>query len=96
MKLNLYRARIHKNLEDDYSEREMNYIPFSKHEIVKSERYSFPGLPCLYLGASVYACLYELGKPNLDEIQVARISLKKGAKDVLDLTNIPSVIYKKS
>lgn len=94
--IEFFRARIHKNLEDDYSEREMNYIPFSKRGIVKSERYSFPGLPCLYLGASVYACWYELGKPNLDEIQVARISLKKGAKiNVLDLTNIPSVVYKK-
>ena len=41
----------------------MLHIPFNKREIIKSQRFSIPGLPCLYLGNTTYDCWIELGRP---------------------------------
>lgn len=52
---------------------EMFHIPLSKRGIVKTERYSFPGYPCLYLGASVYDCWEELQRPSLDMAYISQL-----------------------
>ena len=57
-----FRARLN-DVVVDYSANEMLHIPFSCREIVKSERFSIPGLPCLYLANSTYACWIEMGRP---------------------------------
>lgn len=50
----------------------MFHIPFDKRTIVKTQRYSAPGYPCLYLGTSAYVCWEEMLRPNLDKCYVAR------------------------
>lgn len=45
---------------------EIFHIPFEERHNVRSQRYSIPGLPCLYLGGSVYTCWRELGSPDLN------------------------------
>ncbi len=50
----------------------MFHIPFNKRTIVKTQRYSAPGYPCLYLGKSAYICWEEMLRPNLDKCYVSR------------------------
>lgn len=53
-----YRARI--NDTGVFSKEEMFHIPFEKRYLVSTQRYSYPGLPCLYLASSVDLCCEEL------------------------------------
>lgn len=48
------------------------HIPFEVRQRVSAMRYSIPGVPCLYLGGSIYACWEEMGRPSLDSIHAAR------------------------
>jgi len=68
------RKRIAKNVH------EMFHIPFTKRGVVKTQRYSISGLPCLYLGYSVYGCWEEMGRPHLDECMVSRFQNTKQIK----------------
>lgn len=79
----LYRMRIMKSRRDvDYMD--LFHIPFSKRCKVKTERYSFPGLPCLYLGSSIYVCWEEMGRPDFSHVMVSALNAKKKLK-LLDL-----------
>ncbi|WMJ22671.1 RES domain-containing protein [Paludicola sp. MB14-C6] len=72
--VSLYRARtgIPDNFEDISS---MYHIPFNKREKVRSQRFSIPGFPCLYLGKSVYTCWMELSQPSDSEFYVSRVTV---------------------
>lgn len=64
-----YRMR---NEKDSWSKKQvgkkdMFHIPYSLRHIVKTQRYSVPGYPSLYLGKHVYACWEELGRPNISD-----------------------------
>lgn len=69
-----FRARCNDKIVD-YKKEEMLHIPFSKRSIVKSERFSIPGLPCLYLGTTSYVCWLELGRPADHMFNVSPIML---------------------
>lgn len=86
----MYRARENKN-GNSYSEDEMFHIPLNKRGKVKTQRYSFPGLPCLYLSASVYTCWVEMKCPLFENFQVALIRPTPAidGQYIYDLTNIP-------
>ena len=61
---NFYRIRIHKEnfpiAIDNFF-----HIPFEKRGLVKTQRFSIPGFPSLYLGSSIYLCWEELNRPNI-------------------------------
>lgn len=81
----LYRGRC----ADDIGElKEMFHRPFSQRPFIPTERYSVPGLPCLYLAGSVYTCWKEIGKPSHDQFYVSRIEADETVK-VLDLAQHP-------
>lgn len=61
-----YRARINDGTIKSFSD--MFHIPNNKREIIKTERFSALGYPCLYLGNSVYDCWEEMGRPSFDEL----------------------------
>ena len=83
-KESLYRAR--KNTGDmDYKNEEMFHIKYNYRSKVKTQRYSFPGLPCLYLGASAYVCWLELNRPPMEQFQVAEICHEKGINIWVDV-----------
>jgi len=69
-----FRARCNEKIID-YKGEEMLHIPFSKRSIVKSERFSIPGLPCLYLGTSSYVCWMEMGRPADHMFNVSPVTL---------------------
>ena len=52
---------------------ELFHIPFDKLGQVKTQRYSTPGLPCLYLGKSLFGCWEELGQPALYSCMFSRL-----------------------
>ncbi|SEB27719.1 RES domain-containing protein [Paenibacillus sp. 276b] len=49
-----------------FTPRKMFHIPFENRGWVKTNRYSIPGLPCLYLGSTPLTCWEEIGKPDLN------------------------------
>lgn len=82
--IQFFRARLSENVIE-FPANEMLHIPFSKRSIVKSERFSIPGLPCLYLGNSSYACWIEMGCPADHKFNVSPIVLDNTQR-VLNLT----------
>lgn len=60
-----YRMRIN-DLKEKFGRRDMFHIPLNKRGLVRTQRYSMPGYPCLYLGTSIAACWEEMDRPNLD------------------------------
>lgn len=90
----MYRARENRGGDvtaKDYEDEEMFHIPLYSRRIISTQRYSFPGLPCLYLGASVYTCWVELNRPAFENFQVAAIATTPGVDgySIVDMSNIP-------
>ena len=87
----LYRMRT--GGSNSLSRRELFHIPFELRHLVNTQRYSIPGLPCLYFGGSTYVCWEELGRPQLDSIHLARFKPVDGVSvRVLDLGYRPAEI----
>ena len=86
-----FRARLSENVVE-FSAKEMLHIPFNMRHVVKSERFSIPGLPCLYLGNSSYVCWVEMGCPADHRFNVAPVILDNSQK-VLNLTVTISSLY---
>ena len=82
--IQFFRARLSDNIIE-FPADEMLHIPFNKRQIVKSERFSIPGLPCLYLGNSTYDCWVEMGSPADYRFNVAPVVLDN-TQQVLNLT----------
>ncbi len=71
-----YRARVHSGTKK-FTYKDMFHIPFSKRGIVQTQRYSFPGYPCLYVGESVYACWEEMHRIDFDLCMMSRVENQK-------------------
>ncbi len=61
------------NSSEEYTKEGMFHVPFESRIKIETQRYSIAGLPCLYLGNSAYVCWLEMGKPNLDSLNMALI-----------------------
>jgi hypothetical protein len=69
------------------------HIPFHRRENVKRQRYSIPGLPCLYLGSSLYVCWEELGRPPLHSVYAAALQVRSQETiTVLDFSQTPLAV----
>ncbi len=79
-----FRARLNESVED-YPAKEMLHIPFINRSIVKSERFSIPGLPSLYLGNTSYVCWLEMGRPTDFRFNVSPVLLDNSQK-IFNLT----------
>lgn len=42
------------------------HVPYENRNLVRNQRYSIAGLPCLYLGSSTWICWEELARPELN------------------------------
>lgn len=83
------------------SARELFHLPFELRHKAATFRYSIPGLPCLYLGGSLYVCWQELGRPAIGQMNVARFQPAVGKTfKVLDFGWRPALfaalLHKKS
>ena len=71
------------------SRKDLFHIPIKKNRIIKTQRYSAPGYPCLYLGKSIYGCWEEMHRPNTETTLISCFKNKHSIK-VLDL-RIPTL-----
>ena len=71
-----YRVRVSESR--NMRKEELFHVPFELRERVGTQRYSIPGLPCLYLGDSAFVCWEELGRPNMDVFHIARFDITPG------------------
>lgn len=78
-----FRARIFDD-KREHTFREMFHIPLNRREIVKTQRYSAPGYPCLYLGNTVYSCWEEMHRPHFDDLMFSGFRVRTGF-DLYDL-----------
>lgn len=80
-----YRARKPNDTKTKLSNSQMFHVPFEKRYLVSTQRYSYPGLPCLYLSSSYKMCCDEL--KNWDnKLNIALIEKNRFKKiSVLDL-----------
>lgn len=60
-----YRMRVC-DLRKEIERKELFHIPFEKIRQIKTQRYSSPGYPCLYLGVSLYGCWEEMQRPDTE------------------------------
>lgn len=63
---------------------EIFHIPFSNRHLVSAQRYSVAGLPCLYLGSSLYVCWQEMNKPDFDKLYISSFTSEDIKSKVLN------------
>lgn len=84
---NFYRMRHSSTILS--KKEEIFHTPLNLRRKINSQRYSVPGLPCLYLSSSVYTCWVEMDKPNIQDLHVSRYIMDDSAiVDILNFTMI--------
>lgn len=63
------------------------HIPFSKRHLVNAQRYSVAGLPCLYLGTSLYVCWQEMNKPDFDRLYISSFTASPSVSKILNFAS---------
>ncbi|MDS1813993.1 hypothetical protein [Escherichia coli] len=79
--------RVRKSENPLTSRDEIFHIPFSNRHFVSAQRYSVAGLPCLYLGTSVYVCWQEMGKPDFDKLFISSFTTSETEYKVLNFAS---------
>lgn len=79
----LYRMRVC-DLRRNIARKELFHIPFNMIRRVETQRYSTPGLPCLYLARSIYCCWEEMHRPSIENTLVSAFK----AQDDFDLVDL--------
>lgn len=68
----------------------MFHLPFQSRHNATTQRFSIPGLPCLYLADSAYVCWEELNRPDYKYFYLSRFEIKNYLKlNVLDISQTP-------
>ncbi|WP_418586259.1 hypothetical protein [Intestinibacter sp.] len=67
-----YKARLSNS---SFERKDMLHIPFCNRELVSTQRFSVPGVPCLYLGTTSYVCWLEMDKPQDNIFNVSAFEL---------------------
>ena len=70
--LSFFRARIG---DHSFKREDMLHIPFDKREIIKNQRFSFAGIPCMYLSATSWGCWIEMDKPSQRKFNVSALRI---------------------
>lgn len=78
-----FRARTRKNLEI-FTKKDLLHIPFNRRSIVSSQRFSIPGLPCMYFGTTSQVCLTELDNPLEEDVYLSSYKID-AEKKILNL-----------
>jgi hypothetical protein len=84
----LYRVR--RDSRDQLTREDLFHIPFEKRHCVATQRYSIPGLPCLYLSGSLYTCWAEMGRPPFHELHASAFWMDRSQTiSVVDFSHRP-------
>ena len=80
----LYKARV---VNDSLLKRtEIFHLPFDQRHLVRTYRYSIPGVPSLYLGTSIYICWVELNQPPFSNFWISKYVFNSHKDVVIDFT----------
>lgn len=79
--LSFFKARV---ASEKIIIKDMLHIPFDKRSLVSTQRFSIPGIPCIYLSTTSFGCWLELGTPESDIFQVSSFKIPTNLK-VLNL-----------
>jgi hypothetical protein len=75
------------------SREELHHVSFENRHLVATQRYSIPGLPCLYLAGSLFTCWEEMGRPPLHEMHCAAFwAAQFSSIKLLNFLNRPVVV----
>lgn len=85
----LYRGRV-SNSNYLFNREEMFHIPLNNRNLVKNQRFSLSGFPCLYLGETSFSCWEELERPDYGMTNFVSLKSTRDLK-LIDLT-FPSEI----
>lgn len=88
----LYRVRSERSEFNIPDRGDIFHVPFEKRRLVSNQRYSVTGLPCLYLGSSLWICWEELGRPPLDSLWVSRFKFAEPVR-VIDFQFSPHQVW---
>ncbi|MBV2225639.1 MAG: RES domain-containing protein [Sphingobacterium mizutaii] len=80
----LFRTRLG-NPSKKFDRKDLFHIPFHLRGIIRTQRFSIPGFPCLYLSNSVYLNWEELQQPEFNKMHCCRFENTRDLK-LLDLT----------
>jgi len=69
--------RIRKSDVELNKRKDLFHIPFTHREMISTQRFSVPGLPTLYLGATINECWRELGQPAMDRCYVTKVQTQE-------------------
>jgi hypothetical protein len=89
-----YRARLHKNADEDVYSKEKMFCPPKKSST--AGRANPIGIPYLYLSDNEETILYEIRAAYLDEVSVAKFALKNNLQQkiiISDFTEIPTLYH---
>lgn len=79
--LSFYRARISEN---ELHRLDMLHIPFDQRSHISTQRFSMPGVPCLYFSTTSYGAWIEMSMPDAEVFQVSEYKIPLDIK-VLNL-----------
>ncbi|WP_418512027.1 hypothetical protein [Corallibacter sp.] len=88
----LYRVRTGDSTE--LERKDLFHIPFELRNLVRRQRFSLSGVPCLYLGTSIYTCWEELNRPDINKIHISRFDLNESDFNFLFLDQRSDIIRK--
>lgn len=81
---NLFRTRLDES-SCKFERKDLFHIPFELRGKIRTQRFSIPGFPCLYLSNSVYLNWEELQQPDFDKMHCCRLENIKNLS-LLDMT----------
>ena len=70
--------RVRRQMSPSLTRDNLFHIPFEDRHHAGTQRYSIPGLPCLYFGGSLFTCWAEMGRPLFHELHAAAFWLCEG------------------
>lgn len=79
--LNFFKAR---DCDNNLFFKDMLHIPLNLREKASTNRFSMPGIPCIYLATTSYCCWLELDMPNKNNFYVSSLKIPTDLK-VLNL-----------
>lgn len=84
--------RVRRTLDPKLTTEEIFHVPFEKRHLTSTQRFSIPGLPCLYMADSLYICWEEMGRPPFHELHAAAFWEHNDKPNVLDLYFRPHLL----
>lgn len=73
-----------------YTSEEMFHIPLNCREKTTTQRFSLPGIPCIYLAQNSYVVWKEINMPSFDKLSISAFKIEKNEHNssfhIIDLT----------